>query len=522
MRRLFTTAALGLTLVMIAGCHHNKVTNPIANVNSKQPDKVLFDRAMDAMKKGKYDVARITLQTLINTYPDSEFVARAKLSVADSWYAEGGTAALQQAEMEYTDFQTFFPNMAEAAEAQLKVANIHYKQMEKPDRDFTHAKRAEEAYRTLIQNYPDSKLVPDAKQRLREVQEVLAEREYRIGRFYLLRESWAAAIARLKSLTDSYPLYSKADDALMMLGGAYEREIDTIRASKFEETTKGKMIATLAKEAADSYDRIITRYPVGGRADDARARLQALHLPVPTATAEAIAQNKAEEESRERTGKLAKVIGNFEKKPNTNAATHDVGDPPLVTPEQTGAPDVLQRTNKALFEAAGGGSQNATVEVVGKNGAPAANQATPRSDQQTPEVAPDAAAAGNGSAGAQPAAVQPPANAAPAQPDPNAIPDLAATPGTAAPSQPATPAAQPATPAAQPPATQPSADNPAVAPQQVNDAANADAAAPATSSGKDSSSVKGKKKKKKADISTGITAAPPATPPTTPTPPPNQ
>src|SRR5260370_38142616 len=209
MRRLLIVPALGLA-VLLGGCHHNKVQNPIANVNSKQPDKVLFDRAMDAMKKGKYDVARITLQTLINTYPDSEFVARAKLTVADYWYAEGGTAALQQAEMEYTDFQTFFPNMPEAAEAQLKVANIHYKQMEKPDRDFTHAKRAEEAYRLLIQQYPDSKLVPDAKQHLREVQEVLAEREFRIGRFYLLREAWAASIARLQSLTASYPLLTKA------------------------------------------------------------------------------------------------------------------------------------------------------------------------------------------------------------------------------------------------------------------------------------------------------------------------
>src|SRR5215469_9551720 len=84
--------------VVVAGCHHNKVNNPIANVDSKQPDKVLFDRAMDAMKKGKYDVARITLQTLINTYPDSEFIARAKLAVGDSWYAEGSTASYQQAE----------------------------------------------------------------------------------------------------------------------------------------------------------------------------------------------------------------------------------------------------------------------------------------------------------------------------------------------------------------------------------------------------------------------------------------
>src|SRR6185436_16796814 len=195
-------------LAFAVGCTNKKVNNPLANVGSKQPDKVLFDRAMDAMKHNRFDVARITLQTLINTYPDSEFIARAKLSVADSWYAEGDATSLTQAEIEYKDFETFFPNMPEAAEAQLKIANIHYQEMEKPDRDYTHAMRAEEEYRQLILQYPDNKLVPEAKIRLMEVQEVLAEREFRIGQFYYLRQSYPASIARLRSVIDRYPLYS--------------------------------------------------------------------------------------------------------------------------------------------------------------------------------------------------------------------------------------------------------------------------------------------------------------------------
>ena len=44
--------------------------NPLASVNSKQPDKELFDKAMIAMKKGRFDVARLDLQTMLNTYPD--------------------------------------------------------------------------------------------------------------------------------------------------------------------------------------------------------------------------------------------------------------------------------------------------------------------------------------------------------------------------------------------------------------------------------------------------------------------
>src|ERR1700751_1496709 len=120
--------------------------------------------------------------------------------------------------------------MPEAAEAQLKIANIHYQQMEKSDRDYTHAKRAEDEYRKVILQYPDSKLIPDAKKRLLEVQEVLADREFGIGRFYYLRESYAASIARLQSLVEKYPLYSRADEALFLLGQNYESQIAQLRS----------------------------------------------------------------------------------------------------------------------------------------------------------------------------------------------------------------------------------------------------------------------------------------------------
>src|SRR3984957_14733159 len=163
--------------------------NPLANVNSKQPDKELFDKAMTAMKKGRYDVARLDLQTMLNTYPDSEYRMRAKLAVGDTWFKEGGAAGLTQAEAEYKDFITFFPNAPEAAEAQMKVGDIYYQQMEKPDRDYPNAQRAEEEYRAMINMFPDSTLIPRAKQKLRDVQEVLGEREADIGLFYESREN---------------------------------------------------------------------------------------------------------------------------------------------------------------------------------------------------------------------------------------------------------------------------------------------------------------------------------------------
>ena len=384
LRRALWIFVLLLLAVTIA-CTNKKVSNPLANVGSKQPDKVLFNRAMDALKHNRYDVARLTLQTLINTYPDSEYIARAKLGVADSWYEEGGSASMAQAEAEYKDFITFFPNMPEAAEAQLKIANIHYQQMEKPDRDFTHALRAEEEYRQLILQWPDSKLVPQAKQRLLEVQEVIAEREYRVGRFYSLRQSYPAAIARLRSLVERYPLYSKADEALYTLGQSYEGEIALIRSRPAQEAAKTRMIQQFTKDAADAYSRIISRYPLMDRVDDAKARLLALHQPVPRPTKAEVALNKAEEDSRREPGQLEKLLRPFARHPDTTQAAK-VGDPTIVDPQPVSASDVVQRATQAAIgsEASGSGNHSVSVETVG-NGAPPPDQPAPRSDA-TPAV----------------------------------------------------------------------------------------------------------------------------------------
>lgn len=392
MRRFLFLFVLALTIAGLAGCGHKKVKNPLADLGSKQPDKVLFDRAMDFMKKGRWDQSRLLLQTLINTYPDSEYIARAKLGVADSWYHEGGSAAMTQAENEYRDFITFFPNMTEASEAQMKIANIHFREMEKADRDFTHAKRAEEEYRTMLTQYPDSPLVPQAKERLRQVQEVLAEREFEIGRFYYMRQSYPAAEARLETLAKTYPLYSGSDEALMMLADCYEKQADAIRklplTKTFTESKKGELLKTYLDKAAAAYDRILTRYPATDSVADAKARLEALGRPVPTATPEAIAQNKAEEASREELGRFARVKDVLHKNPGvTMAEASKVGDPTLTDPPQASAPAIIHQETEDLT-AAINGKPLPSVEAAKAVAAEAAKSAAETNANTQPEAAP--------------------------------------------------------------------------------------------------------------------------------------
>jgi outer membrane protein assembly factor BamD len=324
--------------------------NPLANVNSKQPDKVLYDKAMLAMKKGKYDVARLDLQTLLNTYPDSEYDMRAKLAVGDTWFKEGGSAALTQAESEYKDFITFFPNSPEAAEAQMKVGDIYFQQMEKPDRDPQNAVHAEEEYRKMLEDFPDSPLIPRAKQKLREVQEVLAQRQFEIGEYYASRENWAASIARLQTVADSYPLFSRNDEALITIGDAYANQAQMVSHWKIAPKAKAELTKYYDNRAAQSWDLVVTRYPLAPHVEDAKDRLIAMGRTVPDASQQALAESQAEEDSRVTVKLGARTLQLLGRGPNTVKAAR-VGEPSLTSPAPVLPNQVAEQTKDAYVAA---------------------------------------------------------------------------------------------------------------------------------------------------------------------------
>jgi outer membrane protein assembly factor BamD len=469
------TAAVALAILLAGGIAAEAKTkkkpkkaydlsaNPLAGVQSKQPDKELYDKAMVALKKGRYDVARLDLQTMLNTYPESEYRMRAKLSVGDTWFKEGGSAALTQAEAEYKDFITFFPNAPEAAEAQMKVADIYYQQMEKPDRDYTNVEEAEKEYRNMINMFPDSSLVPRAKQKLRDVQEVLAEREASIGLYYESRENYNAAIARLDTVADTYPLYSKSDLVLLGIGDAYAGQARAIQMQPhLPGAIKERMSSIYENKAAAAYAKVITRYPMAPHVEDARDRLVAMNRPVPEPTEAAIAESDAEERSRQPLHFTDKTLDIIKRGPTVVKAVH-VGEPTLEDPHRTLAPDVTKE-NMALFRDAANVGQ---PMVAGAPVAPTGANEPPRSDRPSNAPLQLQAPAGGTGIGAQIIS----APNGPVAADPNAV-------------------VQPVGPVSN---ALPAAEKPAEAPTQVNDIKPGQVPAQATPTGK--------QKKPKADLS---------------------
>jgi outer membrane protein assembly factor BamD len=284
--------------------------------SSAEPDKVLYETSMAEITKGKYEIGRLGLQTLMNTYPDSEYLAKAKLGIADSYYKEGGVSGMTHAAAEYQDFITFFPFLDEAAYAQMQVGMAHYNRMEKPDRDHTEALAAESAFQVLLEKYPDSPIAEQGRQRLREVQEVLAEGEMRTAQFYFIRGADRAAVSRLVHLTSRYPLYSRADQAQWDLAAIYERH------------GGGR------EQAIQYYANIVRDYPLSPLASDAKEKLEKYEAPVPDSDPEALARMKKESEvDHDRPGVFARTMGMLKSGPDVSMAAK-FGDPTM-TPDNT-------------------------------------------------------------------------------------------------------------------------------------------------------------------------------------------
>jgi outer membrane protein assembly factor BamD len=398
---------------------------------SAEPDKILYDRALEDLKHGRYTEGRLALQTLINTYPDSEFLAKAKLAVADSYYKEGGTSNLTQSVAEYKDFITFFPFLEEAAYAQMQVGMAHFRMMEKSDRDSSQAELAEDELQSMLLKYPQSPLAPQAEQRLREVQEVLADGDYKIAHYYYTKQDYRASAARLLEVTNRYPLYSQSAEALWLLGDIYTH----VKLGAKNEDVRNYWGALSGKV----YDRIVEQYPLAPRASDAKARLKQMGLPVPPPNPDALARMQKErdyEKQHHQNAVLKAPMEMIHGAPDVSVAAH-VGTPNLTPPDDALAASEVLKPNAAgsgftLSGSATGGADSSAAasstesttqqdaDTSGSSGTVDSGAAPGRTIGVQLIQPPSASTSGTSDPGA--AAANPPAAGAPPQGNPTSGP----------------------------------------------------------------------------------------------------
>jgi len=228
---LFVVMVLALPFAACGGKAKTKLTYEEAKGPGR--DRELFRQGVDAIRKGSYDEGRMLLNTMINTYSESPLIKIAKLAISDSYYLQGGSKGLAQAEVEYRDWIQFFPDDQLADDTMLKIAEIHLRQVMAADRDTTHARLAERQLKDLLRRYPNTDAKDQVEQLMNQVQEILAMHELKVARFYFnVREFAPAAQMRTEEILNKYPNFSRFDEALFLHAKAMELQEDTETASR--------------------------------------------------------------------------------------------------------------------------------------------------------------------------------------------------------------------------------------------------------------------------------------------------
>jgi len=284
------------------GCGKSaKVVTPTA---IDEPDRVLYENAMKQMGRHDYTNARLLLQTLISTYQDSDYFQKAKYAFAESLYREGGRENLDSSEAAFKDFIIYFKDSDLADDAQMMVVMTHVKRVQAPDRDSTEARLAQLELREMINSYPNSDLLEEAKQKLRDVEEILAEGSERISDQYFHQKNYKATIDRNKEIELKYPDYSKMDSVLF-------RHAEALRLTENGEAA-GKL-----------YAEVVSDYPMSKYVKDATQHLMELGLSVPPPNPSALQRPPSPADK----SLLGKTVGAFKSHPavpsETGAATID-------------------------------------------------------------------------------------------------------------------------------------------------------------------------------------------------------
>jgi outer membrane protein assembly factor BamD len=183
-------------------------------------DEALFKEGEKYQKKDP-EKARLYFRQVIDSFPRSFYAQRAKLAIADTYFAEGDEGNMILAATEYQDFIRTYPISPSAAYAQYRAALCSFNKILKPGRDQAKTIQALADLKKVIAMYPTSEEAKLAQENIKLCEENLAEHNFQIGLHYYRAMALKASTTRLADILTSYPNYTGQDKVLFYLGDSY-------------------------------------------------------------------------------------------------------------------------------------------------------------------------------------------------------------------------------------------------------------------------------------------------------------
>ncbi|PWK60505.1 outer membrane protein assembly factor BamD [Roseicyclus mahoneyensis] len=184
----------------------------------EQDAATIFQQGEAELENGSPDRAAALFIEVERLHPYSEWASRGLIMAAFAYHADRDYESTRIAAQRYLDF---YPGEEDAAYAQYLLALSYYDQIDQVGRDQGLTFQALQALREVIERYPDSDYTQDAILRFEVAFDHLAGKEMEIGRYYLRRQHYTAAINRFRVVVEQFQTTSYTPEALMRLVEAY-------------------------------------------------------------------------------------------------------------------------------------------------------------------------------------------------------------------------------------------------------------------------------------------------------------
>ena len=223
-RRRLNGAALLVVAVTASSCSMIDQFNPFGaekykmEVTPDTPASKTYDQGLEKLANGSPAEAAKKFTDLGKQYPTSDWARKALLMTTYAQYQAGDyTSAETSAERYLKEYA----NSSDASYVLYLQANAYYMQIPDISRDQDKAAKALAAFQSVVQKYPKSEYVEDARFKIQVTEDQLAGKEMSIGRFYLSRRNYTGAINRFRNVLQYYQTTRHAEEALYRLVEAY-------------------------------------------------------------------------------------------------------------------------------------------------------------------------------------------------------------------------------------------------------------------------------------------------------------
>jgi len=209
-------------MVSVAGVLASCQSDPDLDITKlaaeTDPPEVLYNQGLANIKAGKMTEASRKFDAVDAQHPFSEWSRKSLVMSTFTKYRMGRYAdAIASGER----YLKLYPESEDSAYAQYLVGLSHWKQISNVTQDQRSSVKTIEAMQRVVDGYPDSEYVDDAQAKIRFARDQLAGKEMQVGRYYLERKEYLAAISRFRTVVEKYPTTNQIEEALARLVEAY-------------------------------------------------------------------------------------------------------------------------------------------------------------------------------------------------------------------------------------------------------------------------------------------------------------